>query len=220
MQRLPADVLRHILVTKLDSARDRFVFALVCRAWRDAAAGADEVDLASPTRRGAVWQIRSFARVENSMVRKVTDDVVVRVVSRTAGRMQRLCLAGCMRVTDRALERLAAEDGLLGALRAVDLSGCWNVTLDGLRMLLDAAPQLAWLSLSGLRFTVRDDVLDLLARHGSLCQINLTRCVFISDAAVSRLYAALPGVELVLTGCDRLVKHEQPLGRDCIEMHA
>lgn len=111
-------------------------------------------------------------------------------------------LEGQRNVTDAGVLAIAVA---CRTLQSLDLSGCIRLTTSGLISLLDQAPSLEAVALSGL-LAAEDKVVAAAARKPRLRRLCLNGCSKISSAALEALVARAGSTlrELQLGYCDKL----------------
>ncbi|RLN98776.1 hypothetical protein BBJ28_00002976 [Nothophytophthora sp. Chile5] len=137
-----------------------------------------------------------LARLDLSGVRRC-DDRVLRAVAKHGAALRQLIVAGCERVGDAGLDRLAATRA--DQLELLDLSGCVQVSDAGVNALCEAfqRPRLAHLLLADCPLVTQDAV----ERLAFVCPLLLTLSVHgcqISARALKSLSSSWPFGELRL----------------------
>ncbi|CAA6654331.1 unnamed protein product [Spirodela intermedia] len=163
---LPADILVHIL-DRLPDPSDRKAWRLVCREFL----------------RADYLQRRSLRLLRHGSLPAIL---------RRYGSLERLDLSACPRIDDSAIR--AAFYGIrLHALRSVNLSRRSALRCFGLGFMVNACPALETVDLSYCS-GVGDREMAALARAPLLRELNVTKCLGVTDVGLAR----------VAVGCSKL----------------
>ena len=186
---LPLPVLCHIFTLACSDGALPTAAYLPCvsRHWREAA------KLCEP----ALW---ASADLSYGWAR-VTNAVLSRIASRGCFRAtRRLCLAGCDRLNDAALDVLA--QGQLAELTSLDVSSCRGFTSSALAHCIAGLPSLTALSLerSALKWEHLREVFS--AKRDTLQSVSLAHCPRFSSSTLRSLLqlAALRSLDLTGAG--------------------